>query len=423
MRIRAHECNIVKCSKQTEESFLNKYHYQGYRPSTECYALKYDDRIVEMMTFCIPRYNKSYDWELLRLCTKEGFQVLGGASKLLKAFMSEHSGNIISYCNESKFQGNVYEALGFQKTSVCKSYHYEKDGKSFHRSNFQKRILVNQGFDPNKTEFEIMKERGYDKIEEIQATWTLGEPNDKWYIYRISLDNGCEYIGQHRYHNKIDDGYSGSGKILKAMQKKHKWTMEILVKNISNQKDADRYERCAISSSRMCANNINICDGGHGYIGNGVRGEWDIVDRSELCKEAANKWISKLTDEEKKRVFGSHNLGKEAWNKGKTSSKEQIDKQRESLAKYYETHNGPNKGRKFGREFSDKISRSRIGNRDFEKKLNNAGFLSRSQVFSKFNEATGLSLTQMKRFMKELNIKSPYTKDTPQILIDFYNDK
>lgn len=347
MRIRAHECNIVKCSKQTEENFLNRYHYQGYRPSIECYALKYDDRIVEMMTFCTPRYNKSYDWELLRLCTKEGFQVLGGASKLLKAFMSEHSGNVISYCNESKFQGNVYEALGFQKTSVCKSYHYEKDGKSFHRSNFQKRILVNQGFDPNKTEFEIMKERGYDKIEEIQATWTLGEPNDKWYIYKISLDNGCEYIGQHRYHNKIDDGYSGSGKILKAMQKKHKWTMEILVKDINSQEDADKYERCAIASSRMCANNINICDGGHGYIGNGVRGEWDTASRSKYISEYMKKYYEmhpekrtpkgrKVSDEQKKKISETV---KQRWQEGTYSvnhlqNPENRKKQRESLIKH-----------------------------------------------------------------------------------------
>ncbi len=128
-----------------------------------------------------------------------------------------------------------------------------------------------------------------------------------------------------------------------------------------------------------------------------------------------------MTDEEKKTKFGSHNKGKAAWNKGKTPSKEQVDKQRESLAKYYETHDGPNKGRKFRRETCDKISQSKKGNKDFEKKLNNAGFLSRSQVFDKFNEATGLSLTQMKRLMKQLNIKSPYTKDTAQILIDFHN--
>lgn len=362
MRIRAHECDIVKCSKQTEENFLNRYHYQGYRPSTECYALKYDDRIVEMMTFCTPRYNKSYDWELLRLCTKEDFQILGGASKLLKAFMSEHSGNIISYCNESKFSGNVYEALGFQKTSVCKSYHYEKDGKSFHRSNFQKHILVNQGFNPNKTEFEIMKERGYDKIEETQATWTLGKPNDKWYIYKISLDNGCEYIGQHRYHNKTDDGYAGSGKILKAMQKKHKWTMEILMKDIDNQKDADRYERCAIASSRICSNNINICNGGHGYIGNGVRGEWDITDRSEYISTCMKKYYEMhpekrtpkgrpVSDELKKKISETV---KQRWQEGTYSANhlqnpENRKKQRESLIKHNKSLTKEERKLRYGR--------------------------------------------------------------------------
>lgn len=423
VKLRAHECNIVKCSKQTEENFLNRYHYQGYRPSVECYALKYDDKIVEMMTFCTPRYNKSYDWELLRLCTKEDFQILGGASKLLKAFMSEHSGNIISYCNESKFSGKVYEALGFQKTSVCKSYHYEKDGKTFHRSNFQKHLLVKQGFDPSKTEFEIMKERCYDKVEEVQATWVLGEPNDKWYIYRISLENGAEYIGQHRYHDTSNDGYAGSGKILKAMQKKYKWTKDILIDNIDNQTDADKYERCAIAISRLSSNNINICNGGHGYVGNGVRGEWDRDTNTELFRAGAKKWISKLSDEERIEKFGKHNKGRTPWNKGVTLSKEVVDKQRNSLNKYYETHDGPNKGRKMSEEMRKKLSASKSGNKEYQNKVNKQGLLTRSQVYEEFNLKTKLSMTQMKRYLSELNITAPYNTDTVERLIEHWKTK
>lgn len=216
-RIYARNCEVVIVSKQTEEQFINENHYQGYIPSTVCYALTDDNQVVEMMTFGVPRYNKAYDWELLRLCTKKDYQVVGGASKLLKAFTDNYTGSIISYCNESKFSGGVYQALGFTKTSTCKSYHYEKDGKSYHRSQFQRWRLEKmfpQYPRGQYTEAQVMELEGYTRVNEVQATWVLGEPNNKWYIYKIALDDGSTYIGPHRYHIYINGNYVGSGSIL-----------------------------------------------------------------------------------------------------------------------------------------------------------------------------------------------------------------
>ena len=428
MKLRAHNCDITFCSKQTEEAFINNNHYQGYCSSNECYALKDPNgQIVEMMTFCKPRYNCSYNWELLRLCTKKDYQVLGGASKLLAAFIKRHPNeSIVSYCNESLFNGKVYEALGFKKIATCKSYHYEKDGIKYHRSNFQRwklEQLFPQYPRDQFTERRIMELEGYTRVEETQATWVLGEQNDKWYIYKISLENGAEYIGQHRYHDTSNDKYSGSGKILKAMQKKYKWTKEILIDDIDNQIDADKYERCAIAISRLSSYNINICNGGHGYIGNGVRGEWDRDTNRERCSLIAKTWISKLSDEERIEKFGKHNKGRTAWNKGVTPSKEAVDKQRNSLNKYYETHAGPNKGKKFADDVKKKISASKTNNKDYQNKVNKQGLLTRSQVFEEFNLKTKLSLTQMKRFLNELNISAPYNTDTVESLIEYWKTK
>lgn len=272
MRIRAHECDIVKCSKQTEESFLNKYHYQGYRPSTECYALKYDDRIVQMMTFCKPRYNKKYSWELLRLCTKEDIQVLGGASKLLKAFIEEHNGSIVSYCNRDRFSGKVYTALGFKSKGITKGYHYEKDGKIYHRSMFTKHNCLKMW--PNKynesfTEKEIMKTEGFIRVDDKigQETFVLNE-NIKFYIYEVTC-NGYHYIGQHSYgSNGINDCYYGSGTIIKRLEKKHPFSKTILFQDIESQDLADKYEKCMIRISKALYGkfNCNIKEGGRGYV-------------------------------------------------------------------------------------------------------------------------------------------------------------
>lgn len=62
------------------------------------------------MSFGKPRYNKNYECELLRLCTKNGYAVVGGAEKLFSYFVKTHNPkSVISYCDLSKFMGNVYK--------------------------------------------------------------------------------------------------------------------------------------------------------------------------------------------------------------------------------------------------------------------------------------------------------------------------
>ena len=50
------------------------------------------------MTFGKPRFNKNYEWELIRYSSLLNQRVLGGASKLLKRFINDHKPkNIISF--------------------------------------------------------------------------------------------------------------------------------------------------------------------------------------------------------------------------------------------------------------------------------------------------------------------------------------
>ena len=64
------------------------------------------------MTFGKPRYNKNYEYELIRYCSSHN--VIGGAEKLFSYFIKKYSpNNVISYCDNSKFDGRVYEKLKF----------------------------------------------------------------------------------------------------------------------------------------------------------------------------------------------------------------------------------------------------------------------------------------------------------------------
>lgn len=46
---------------------------------------KFGDDLIMVETFGKPRYNSNYEYELLRLCTKPGFQVTGGPKESLIA--------------------------------------------------------------------------------------------------------------------------------------------------------------------------------------------------------------------------------------------------------------------------------------------------------------------------------------------------
>jgi hypothetical protein len=106
------------------------------------------------------------EFELLRFCNKLNINVVGGASKLLKHFIKVvQPKEIISYCDRRWSQGNLYEKLGFSKIHYSKpSYFYVKNDKRYNRFNFRKDILVREGYDVDKTEHEIMKERSIYRI-------------------------------------------------------------------------------------------------------------------------------------------------------------------------------------------------------------------------------------------------------------------
>ncbi len=166
-KIYARNCEIRMVDKTTKRVFLETNHLQGKCPSLCDYGLYYKDELVSIMTFSKSRYNKNYDWELIRFCNKTNSNVIGGFSKLLSYFRKTHSGSIVTYADRTYSNGNVYESNGFTLLKVNKpSYHYVSVNKEFlvYRSNLTKKKLLNLLYKPEWTEEEIAKELGYDKI-------------------------------------------------------------------------------------------------------------------------------------------------------------------------------------------------------------------------------------------------------------------
>ena len=178
-KIMARNCIVSEIDNSTSREFLEKNHIQGFVGSKVKLGLFSDGELVSVMTFGslrTPLGNspKDDEYELLRFCNKLNYTVVGGASKLLSHFVKSNSPKkIISYSDISRSSGNMYKKLGFVKISDSDpNYYWIIDGVRKHRFGFRKDILIRGGFDPNKTESEIMNERGYYRI------WDCG--SSKW---------------------------------------------------------------------------------------------------------------------------------------------------------------------------------------------------------------------------------------------------
>ena len=167
----ARKCDIREVSYAESELFLNGNHIQGNCMSTYRYGLYYNDELVSLMTFGKSRF--ADEFELLRFCNRLNTNVVGGASRLFKHFIRNNPQikKITSYADRCWSRGSLYEHLGFERVSVtAPSYYYVVDNMRRNRINFQKHKLVKEGFDPDKSEHEIMLER---KIYRIYDCGTL----------------------------------------------------------------------------------------------------------------------------------------------------------------------------------------------------------------------------------------------------------
>lgn len=172
-RIYARKCVVKEISTTEKNIFLNKYHTQGKDISKIKLGLFYNEDLVGVMTFgglrmaLGQKQKKERVFELIRFCSNYNYLVIGSAGKLLSHFIKNYSPvKIISYADRRWSNGNLYEKLRFERVSNgTPNYWYTNDYKHrLHRFNFTKKRLVNMGCDPNKTEWEIMQEKNYDKV-------------------------------------------------------------------------------------------------------------------------------------------------------------------------------------------------------------------------------------------------------------------
>lgn len=153
-RLYARKLRISEVNNTDARNFLNENHLQGYSSSSIRYGLYDGDKLVSMMTFGKPRWNKKNDWELIRFVNVLNTSVVGAFSKLLKHFRKNHSGSIVSYADRTWSNGGVYLKNGFTLESINKpTYYYtSKDNgwqlehKMKYRMKDEKNTMSNNGY-------------------------------------------------------------------------------------------------------------------------------------------------------------------------------------------------------------------------------------------------------------------------------------
>jgi hypothetical protein len=170
-KIYARKCVIKEINSLESSTFLNNNHIQGNVNASIRLGLFYNDELVSVMTFgelrkAIGHDAKDDHYELYRFCNKLNTINIGAASKLLCYFEKKYKPEkLITYADKRWFAGVLYKQLGFKYIAdTAINYFYVKGAKRYNRFAFRKNVLVEEGFDINKTERQIMLERGYNRV-------------------------------------------------------------------------------------------------------------------------------------------------------------------------------------------------------------------------------------------------------------------
>lgn len=166
-KIYARSCTVQDLTVKQYKDFLNDNHIQGYAPASTMKGLMHNGELVSVIGISKTRYNKSFDYELIRACSQKQLTVTGGLSKLLKSVQLR--GRLISYCDRRLFTGIGYQQAGFNfEYNSRPNYFYwnVKTAETKSRISCQKHKLEKflEYFDPDLTEHQNMLKNHWFRI-------------------------------------------------------------------------------------------------------------------------------------------------------------------------------------------------------------------------------------------------------------------
>jgi very-short-patch-repair endonuclease len=129
--IYARKCKVIEISSLDSKDFLDKNHIQGNCQASVKLGMYHQSKLVAVMTFGKSRFNKKYEWELLRYSSACNCSVVGGAGKLISYFKKSYTPrNVISFADRRWSLGKLYKKLGFDflHDSAPNFWYWKKNG-------------------------------------------------------------------------------------------------------------------------------------------------------------------------------------------------------------------------------------------------------------------------------------------------------
>lgn len=300
-KIRASKLDYREFKPKEYKEFFNKNHIDGYTPSSFGMGLFKENELICGMIFRRPY--RGGGWEISRFCSKSGYKVYGGASKILKRW---EKGLLVTYSNNRFSNGDVYKSIGFEEISSSNDF-------SYYYTDFEKRIWRFKCRKINKPEVKKYTERKQAKMglfskhfnhsNPVYRIYDLGQR--KWMfskstenddrlvqIYKFTDPKNKIYIGisydaEHRKYQHISDP---NGALYKPIKKYGIENMKFeIIATAFGRTNAEYLEKKIISQYNSYRKGYNRTDGGEGCSG-GKKLTAEIV--SLMKKELKNTELS-----------------------------------------------------------------------------------------------------------------------------------
>lgn len=171
-KVYARQTFVKEVDSKTSREFCERNHVQGAANAAVHLGLYHNNKLVALFTAGTPRFNKNYNWEIIRMASEADIRVIGGFGKLWKHFLKTYVKEGESVCSYAQLDwslGNVYKTLGFDLIGNTEpGYTWVNDkGDHIPRYKTQKKKLQNligDAYDPTKSETENLHALGWTRM-------------------------------------------------------------------------------------------------------------------------------------------------------------------------------------------------------------------------------------------------------------------
>ena len=170
IKIHARKCIVQKITYKDYRSFCLANHISNLAKASRVYGLvDTSGEILSILSFASSRFKNKEDWEIIRFCTKQGYTIRGGFSKLLSKFIKDENPKSIGTYSDNRYgNGGVYESNGFTHIkSSGPGYCWTDTQVMMNRYLCQNKKLpklLGDKYDPNKSEADNMFNSKYRRM-------------------------------------------------------------------------------------------------------------------------------------------------------------------------------------------------------------------------------------------------------------------